>query len=78
MISDILFESVNRIEDYLVEGGCGEPSDPLRVAIANLQDHMEAVRRIPGGHIPYVSDETTARYLEALQARWPGIPTEAG
>lgn len=75
MINDVLRKTEESIEDYLEEGFYGEPGDPVRAVIENLVEHMEPVRRIPGADIPNVSEEAIAMYLEAVQIRWPDVPS---
>jgi hypothetical protein len=75
MISDVLRKSEESIEDYLEEGSYGEPGDRIRAVIENLVKHMEAVRNLPGLDAPPVSDEAEALYVEAVQIRWPDVPS---
>jgi hypothetical protein len=75
MISDVLRKSEESIEEYLEEGSYGELGDPVRAVIENLVEHMKAVREMPGLDVPQVSDEAKALYVEAVQIRWPDVPS---
>jgi hypothetical protein len=63
MISDVLFEAAEQIEEYLAD--CDEYAGPgIREAIEELVRHMNRVRRLPGLDTPPDDEQLKRALLE--------------